>query len=156
MQYGDCDAAIVQVALHGHHYQKASTIGSKLWLRNGRRVNGIQSFILLTVEFGTTLIFLTSAAIAVYTSNSAFGTSSPIALLIVTALVVFSIARGFTIMFSMATKSFMLNFLRTENAAGLMKAYTEEVPYVAGGKIEHPESPRRRRRCLCQKASRLD
>ena len=79
MQYGDCDAAIVQVALHGHHYQEASTIGSKLWLRNGRRVQGIQSFILLTVEFGTASIFLTSTAIAVYTSNSAFGTSSPIA-----------------------------------------------------------------------------
>lgn len=152
MQYGDCDAAIVQVALHGHHYQEASTIGSKLWLRNGRRVQGIQSFILLTVEFGTASIFLTSTAIAVYTSNSTFGTSSPIALLIVTVLVVFSIARGFTIMFSMATKSFMLNFLEDGERNGSdEEAYTEEAPYVAGGKIVHPAKSKTQKKMFMPK-----
>ena len=107
---------------------------------------------MFTVEFGTTLIFLTSAAIAVYTSNSAFGTSSPIALLIVTALVVFSIARGFTIMFSMATKSFMLNFLEDGERNGSdEEAYTEEVPYVAGGKIEHPRKPKTQKKMFMPK-----
>ena len=142
MQYANCDAALVQVALHGYRFREATTVGAKLWMRNKRRVYGMQSFILLSVQFGTCAIFLFSCAIAVYTSNNALGTSSPIAVLLVTAIVVFAIARAFTIIFSMVTKSFMLNFLEDAERNGMdEEGYTEDAPYVAGGKIVHPGKP---------------
>jgi hypothetical protein len=130
------------VALHGHHYLEASMVGTQLWMRNKRRVYGMQSFILLSVQFGTCIIFLLSLGIAVHSANNALGTSSPIAVLLFTALVVFAIARGFTIMFSMVTKAFMLNFLEDGERNGMdEEAWVEEAPYVAGGKIMHAAKP---------------
>ena len=55
-------------------------------------------------------------------------------------------------MFSMATKSFMLNFLEDGERNGSdEEAYTEEVPYVAGGKIEHPRKPKTQKKMFMPK-----
>jgi transglutaminase-like putative cysteine protease len=141
MKYVDCDAAIVQVALHGHHFSQAAKTGTQLWMRNKRRVSGMQSFILLSVEFGTFVIFGAGVAVAALMSNSA-GMSSPIAVLAMVFLVVFAIAKSFTLMYSMVTKAFILNFLEDGERNGTdEESYEEMCPAVAGGKIIHPAKP---------------
>jgi hypothetical protein len=152
MRYVDCDAAIVQVALHGHHFKAASRIGSQLWMRNKRRVTGMQSFILLSVRFGTFFIFGAGMGAAVLVSKQ-LGTTSPVAVLAMAVLVVYSVARGFTIMYSMVTKSFMLNFLEDGERNGMDEEYYEEAnPRVAGGKICHPYKPASQKKMFMPKA----
>lgn len=36
--YCNINAALMQIGLHGHHFEKATVTGHQLWLRNERRV----------------------------------------------------------------------------------------------------------------------
>ena len=49
--YCNIDAALMQIGLHGYHFEKATVTGHQLWLRNERRVSHLRKIIVKSVQF---------------------------------------------------------------------------------------------------------